>query len=108
MFSEEDMLKDDHSDEIGRLLKQIRKLTTFTKNKQDLVCDLINLGKKHKYIIFWGYTHRYFIGRVGQSFIYKVPKNKRGNLTKFKGETVRVICVGSGVRFIRQYMAGII
>tara|TARA_B100000524_G_scaffold342059_1_gene236735 strand:+ start:243 stop:569 length:327 start_codon:yes stop_codon:yes gene_type:complete len=108
MFSKEDMLKDDHNDEIGRLLKQIRKLTTFTKNKQDLVRDLINLGKKQKYIIFWGYTHRYFIGRVGQSFIYKVPKNKRGNLVKFKDKTIRVICIGSGVRFIRQYMAGII
>ena len=108
MFSEKDMLIDDHNDEIGHLLKQIGELMTFTKKKQDLVCDLITLGEKQKYIVFWGYTHRYFIGRVGQSFIYKVPKNKRGNLTKFKGKTVRVICVGSGVRFIRQYMAGII
>ena len=108
MFSEKDMLEDDHNDKIGYLLKQIGELTTFTKKKRELVCDLITLGEKKNYIIFWGYTHRYFIGRVGQSFIYKVPKNKRGNLTKFKGKTVRVICVGSGVRWIRQYMAGIV
>ena len=98
MFSEKDMLEDDHNDKIGHLLKQIGELTTFTKKKRELVFDLITLGEKKNYIIFWGYTHRYFIGRVGQSFIYKVPKNKRGNLTKFKGKTVRVICVGSGVR----------
>ena len=108
MFSEKDMLKDDQNDEIGHLLTKIGELTTFTKKKQDLVRDLIKLGKKKKYIIFWGYTHRYFIGRVGQSFIYKVPKNKRGNLAKFEGKKIRVICIGSGVRFIRQYMAGIV
>ena len=54
MFSEKDMFIDDHNDEIGHLLKQIRELITFTKKKQDLVCDLITLGEKQKYIIFWG------------------------------------------------------
>jgi hypothetical protein len=108
MFSKADMLKDYCEDEIGSILKQITEIETFTKKKQELVSEVINIGKHHKYICFVGYTHRYFIGRVGQSFIYNVPKNKKGNLEQFKGKTIRVICIGSGIRFIRVYMAGIV
>ena len=108
MFSKEDILKDYCEDEIGSILKQISEIETFTKKKQELVSEVINIGKHHKYICFVGYTHRYFIGKVGQSFIYNVPKNKRGNLEQFKGKTIRVICIGSGRRWVREYMAGVI
>ena len=108
MFSEVDMLIDNKDDEIGNLLKQIRKIKTFTKRKRELISEVINTGKKQKYLSFGGYTHRYFIGRVGESFIYHVPKTKKGNLQKFKGKTIRVICIGSGERFVRHYMAGVI
>ena len=108
MFTEVDMLTDNEDDEIGNILKQIREIKTFTKRKRELISEVINTGKKQKYLSFGGYTHRYFIGRIGQSFIYNVPKNKKGNLEKFKGKTIRVICVSSGIRFIRGYMAGVI
>ena len=108
MFTEVDMLTDNEDDKIGNILKQIREIKTFTKRKRELISEVINTGKKQKYLSFGGYTHRYFIGRIGQSFIYNVPKNKKGNLEKFKGKTIRVICIGSGIRFIREYMAGVI
>ena len=108
MFSKEDMLKDNYEDEIKNILNMINKIQFNTKKKQELVSDLINLGIKKKYIIFGAYTHRYFIGRIGDSFIYDVPVKKRGNLKKFKGKTIRVICIGSGIRFCRDYMAGIV
>ena len=108
MFSLDDTIPENFNDEIGSVLKQINQIKTNTKIRQELVSDVINIGKKQKYIFFVGYTHRYFIGRIGQSFIYNVPKNKKGNLEKFKGKTIRVICIGSGIRFIREYMAGVI
>ena len=108
MFSKEDILQDLYEDEIGCLLKQIREIKTFTKKKLELISEVTNTAKKQGYITFCGYTHRYFIGRVGESFIYHVPKTKKGNLQKFKGKTIRVICIGSGERFVRHYMAGVI
>ena len=108
MFTEVDMLTDNEDDEIGNLLKQIREIKTFTKRKRELISEVINTGKKQKYLSFGGYTHRYFIGKVGESFIYHVPKTKKGNLQKFKGKTIRVICIGSGQRFERHYLAGVI
>ena len=96
-----------------RALEQRRRAANevcagVTKKKKEHVCELINLGKKNKYLFFYGYTGRYFISRVGMSYIYDVPKNKRGNLKKFKGKTIRIICIASGRNFCRSYMAGII
>ena len=108
MFSLDETIPENFNDEIGSLLKQIIQIKTNTKIRQELVSNVVYIGKKQKYIFFVGYTHRYFIGRIGQSFIYNVPKNKKGNLEKFKGKTIRVICIGSGERFVRHYMAGVI
>ena len=108
MFSLDDTIPENFNDEIGSVLKQITQIKTNTKKRQELVSDVVNIGKKQKYIFFVGYTHRYFIGRIGQSFIYNVPKNKKGNLEKFKRKTIRVICISSGIRWVRGYMAGVI
>ena len=45
----------------------------------------------------------YLVHQVGQSFIYDVPLNKRGNLSVFRGKRIRIICLGSGAftRWIR-------
>jgi len=37
-----------------------------------------------------------------------VPNNKKGNLQKFRGKTTRVVCISSGPRWERLYMAGVI
>ena len=108
MFSLDDTIPENFKDEIGIILKKITAIETNTKKKKEHVCELINLGKKNKYLFFDGYTGRYFISRVGMSYIYDVPKNKRGNLKKFKGKTIRIICIASGRNFCRSYMAGII
>ena len=108
MFSLDETIQENFNDEIGSLLKQITQIKTNTKIRQELISDVVNIGKKQKYIFFVGYTHRYFIGRIGQSFIYNVPEKKKGTLEKFKGKTIRVICIGSGERWVRRYMAGVI
>jgi len=36
-----------------------------------------------------------------------VPENKTGYLKPYRGQIVRVICVGSGTRWIRSYLAGV-
>tara|TARA_A100001015_G_scaffold194834_1_gene217228 strand:+ start:1487 stop:1813 length:327 start_codon:yes stop_codon:yes gene_type:complete len=108
MFSLDETIPENFNDEIGSLLKQITQIKTNTKIRQEFISDVVNIGKKQKYIFFVGYTHRYFIGRIGQSFIYKVPENKKGTIEKFKGKIIRVICIGSGERWVRRYMAGVI
>jgi hypothetical protein len=108
MFSLDDTIPENFKDKIGIILKKITAIETNTKKKKEHVCELINLGKKNKYLFFDGYTGRYFISKVGGSYIYDVPKNKRGNLKKFKGKTIRIICIASGRNFCRSYMAGII
>ena len=40
MFSKEDMLKDDHNDDIGLILNQIRYLTTFTNEQRKEFIDM--------------------------------------------------------------------
>ena len=45
MFSKADMLKDYCEDKIGSILKQITEIETFTKKKQELVSEVINIGK---------------------------------------------------------------
>ena len=57
------------------------------------------------YIRFWGHYRRYNVETVGESYLYKVPGNKRGNLKPFRGNTIRIVCVGHK-RFYRGIMAG--
>jgi hypothetical protein len=108
MFSLDDTIPENFKDEIGIILKKITAIETNTKKKKEHICELINLGKQKRYLFFDAYSHRYFISRVGRSYIYDVPKNKEGNLKKFRGKTIRIICITSGRNFCRSYMAGII
>jgi hypothetical protein len=108
MFTLDDTIPENFKDKIGIILKKITAIETNTKTKKEHVSELINLGKKKRYLFFDAYSHRYFISRVGESYIYTVPKNKTGNLKKFKGKTIRIICIASGKNFCRSYMAGIV
>ena len=65
-----------------------------------------SLGEMRLYISFNGHGPTYPISTVGSSFICKIPLNKQGNLKPFRGQTIRVVCTGSGSHTDRQYMAG--
>ena len=106
MFSVEDTIQDDRLDEVGRLIKAIQQIPTVTNEKRALIAELQNVAANRGYISFVAGNHRWHVGKVGESYLYQVPENKLGHLAQFRGKLVRVVCIGSGTRWIRAYMAG--
>ena len=94
------------NDDIGDLLLKINKRKTWTGEIESYRNDLIKLLKKKRYVYFRGHPYRYGLMTIGSSYIYDVPKNKRGHLSKFRGKSVRILVIDSG-RFDRGLMAGI-
>ena len=107
MFLAEDTREDNHRDEVGQIVKAIQQIPTVTNEKRALIAELQNVAANHGYITFSAGNHRWHIGRIGESYFYRVPENKTGYLKPFAGQVVRVICVGSGTRWIRSYLAGV-
>ena len=105
-FSSVDIQADDYRDDVGQLVKNINQIPNLTAQKKELVTELQDFAINRGYINFSAGNHRWHIGRVGQSYLYRVPSNKTGLLAQFRGKVVRVICVGSGTRWIRSYVAG--
>jgi hypothetical protein len=63
--------------------------------------------KDSGYIEFQGGPRRYHIQRVGESYLYWVPKTKRGHLKRFGGELIRILVIArGGGRMDRTFMAG--
>jgi len=108
MFALDDVEPESFDGEIGVLLKEILRIPTATSQKIALIKTLKEAGSNSGYVMFKGFSHNYHLSKVGYSYIYDVPENKRGHLSPFRGERVRVICVGSGKNWVRWYMAGII
>ena len=106
MFLAADIQEDDHQDEVGELVKAIKQIPTGTNEKRALVAELQSLAANHGYVTFSAGNHRWHVGKVGESYLYRVPENKLGHLSQFRGKLVRVVCIASGTRWIRTYMAG--
>lgn len=108
MFSRDDIVIDDYQDEVGRRLERIARIPTHTAEKRLLVSELIKFAAESGYIKFSAGNHRWHIGRIGESYLYCVPEHKSGYLRRFRGRWVRVVCVGSGTRWIRSYLVGLV
>lgn len=106
MFSFSDVEQENYSDEIGTLIRAIQKIPTHTQSKVKLISELKVVCKNKGYITFSGFTQNFHIGRIGQSYFYDVPLSKTGHLRKFRGKRIRVICIASGLRWMREYMVG--
>ena len=104
MFKIADKIEDTLNDNIGKILKQLLEIPTYTKAKKLLHLELIELLKKGGYYEFVGHPSKYHLSRVGESCFYDVHPNRRGHLKKFRNKRVRLICVSSG-RYDRLLMA---
>ena len=107
-FEFTDTIPDTYVDNIGMLLLEISKYKANTKSKRTLMHEVRDLMEQHGYISFAAQSQNYFLSRVGTSYLYDVPNTKRGKLRVFRGKRIRVVCIGSGKTFRRQYMAGIV
>jgi hypothetical protein len=107
LFKADDKIPDPCDDEIGRLISFITLKTAQTLKKKQLVSELGELLDSVGYITFGGDTKDYHLPRVGDSCLYEVPDNRKGNLKPFRGKRIRIICVGSGTYSQRQLRAGV-
>lgn len=107
-ISESDMLPDILTDDLGKVLRRMRAMPRWNSEKMALAVEMRKLIKKHKYKTFGGHYARYRISQVGESCLYRVPNNKRGNLAAFRGKLIRLLCYYSGSHTDRAYAAGVV
>ena len=86
MFSLDDTIPENFNDEIGSIVKQITQIKTNTKIRQELVSEVINIGKKQKYIFLQDIlTDILQEGLVNHSFIM-FQRTKKETLRNLKGK----------------------
>jgi len=89
-------IQDTIDDDIGQMLHELLNMETYTKNKKELHHKLIGTLENRGYYKFLGHPSNYYLSRIGDSYLYDVPINRRGHLKIFRGKRVRLICVSSG------------
>lgn len=96
MLKGSDLFQDIYHDQVGKLILRLNQMTSWTKEKHALSNQLLKLLDKKGYVRGSGDRSDYRLhGGTGKSFIYKVPHNKKGALSQFRGEFVRIVCIGT-------------
>ena len=109
MIAKESMLEDRFSDDVLEAIKLLNAEPKWNSKKHNFKTKLIELLKSEGYIDFTvTNVKQYRISRVGQSYLYDVPLNRRGHLSVFRGKRVRIVCTGSGRHSFRKFMVNAI
>jgi len=92
---------------IDEMIASLLACRGWGKRKQELKSELLDYLASCGYIHFPG-TYRQFFGIrcVGEQKVLDLPPTRKGVLSVFRGKRVRIICVGSGRSFLREYVAG--
>ena len=90
----------------GHICQRFNVRQKNSVTKAEAKAELLIVLERHKYIRFVGHYWRYLASRVGDSYLYDVPMNKRGHLKCFRGQRVRVLCIESSDCRYRVYMVG--
>ena len=104
-FSQDDGVPDTLHDTIGTLGRAICAQPYFNAEAFRLKAELIKCLSAQRYTGFTANVTNYGSWGVGVSRLYFVPKDRRGALSSYREQTIRLICVGSG-RYTRELMAG--
>lgn len=86
---------DETTDEVGIALKAFRAIPTWTLEKKVSHKALVELLKKTKYEELLLNGGGYKLGKIGTSGIYSVPMKKKGLFSKYRGQTLRLVCIGT-------------
>jgi len=85
---------------------RLDQIPTWTREKHQVMEEFVDQLHKAGYGYFHASPNNCFnLTGLGNSTVQTIPKNKRGNLKYWRGETIRIVCVGSG-RYTRGYVAG--
>lgn len=107
MFDRSQIIIDNVEDEIKILLSSLNDRTNWTQRCKDELQNLKKALLKRKYKTFLGHPNRYHLSAIGESCLYDVPLDRKGELRDFRGMRVRIVCVSSG-RYTRLLMAGVV
>ncbi len=107
MIAVTDIEPDTQADLIGAKIAKLQAISRWNGAKIKLRADLYAMLKFYGYRSFSTNTRDYHLHRVGQSYQYEVPLDKRGHLQPFRGKRVRLVCVWNG-RFSVTTMVGVI
>ena len=87
------------------LIAQMNRIPTWTNEKVRLKEEIVRNLKIGKHIIFEANYGYYGISRVGQHYHDSLPTSKQGHMKPLAGREILFLCIGSGRRAKRIYMA---
>ena len=87
------------------LLGRMNRIETWTKEKIALKNEVIRNLKIGKHVIFEANYGYYGISRVGQYYHETLIDKKQGHMRPLAGRDILFVCIGSGMRAKRLYMA---
>lgn len=108
----DDARHDDLNDILAAKLRQFWRAQNshggWTSELERLRGDAERICELGGYKGLWVDARDYLVHRVGQSFLYDVPIDKRGNLAEFAGKRIRVVCTHNGInqRYVRIGVLG--
>ena len=105
MISLDQYISDTVSDPVSKKLRNLNALKSWTAAKYALKDELVSLLKSSGYVEFSGNSEAYPSMYAWKALLYDVPLNRRGHLSKFRGQRIRFVCVG-GYKFKRYLFAG--
>lgn len=87
-------LPDAPTDLVGAMVAKLQEVSRWTSEKKRRHSDLMRLLDRYGYVQICANYGAYHLNRIGQSCQYDVPETRRGTLKLFRGDRVRLVCVG--------------
>lgn len=103
-----EIIPDETDDLIGFLAAKLRRASGWSSEKEKMLKHLENLLVVHGYKSNWLDYRDYQLIKVGQSYRYHVPIDKRGFLAQFADQKIRLVCVRSGIFRQLVYAGGVL
>ena len=94
---------DSLDDEIGRVLREMRSIPTWTARKFEVFAKFERLARRQGYLLFTADMRDYRLSGSGNSCLYQVPLAQRGALQQFAGRFIRVVCGGKSNRYSGRF-----
>ncbi len=95
MIDPQHHVPDPLTDNAGILIKALRDRKSWGPEQEGLLTQLVDMLGRKSYVSFSGRSSRYHLKRIGQSSLFDVPPNRRGRLSAFRGQRIRLVCVGA-------------
>ncbi len=101
MIEKENMFEDLRSDAVGRAINALRGRTKWDAKKYEMRDRLFDELKHQKYIKTAGTRAQLCMsGGIGFSYLYLVPKKKKGRFKEFSGKIIRLVYYASAKNYL--------